>query len=235
MQRCPNCQRIYYDDLLEFCGRDGSPLMEFAPVSPFAGLPITPSEIVLLFGEQFAPVRNGSFTSGVAAPISGVVVETQPLITLMISAAVLACEQAGALYLQMQSGIFISAGPVLTQWPQGSFEYQLCEVVKTGPKKLWYAIGSLWQRNFPRNPVASWVHGRTLVLQGLKARNLVQGDFSSCQVWQPLTQLPREQTVDAVRRLFDEGSKRQPLWGALQGDIQKAIFERANRSVFKTF
>lgn len=259
MKQCPQCKGAYPNDAQEFCGRDGAQLVDLAEQAAFASLPISPSEIVLLNGEQFAPVSGGGFfQAGMQVPISGAMVDALQLGKMMLSAMVLACEQAGSIHLQRGPApwlqfrsprLFVSAGPMNIRWPQGSLEDRLCGLLSQGVHKVnWlyrhsheplnqggthklnWLVDDLWQRNFRRNLAAAWIHARTMVLQGLAARNLISTppDFSIVQVAPALASLPAEQTTEPLKRLFDETvTQRQPLWAALQSDIRTGVAQRA--------
>src|SRR5262245_17024342 len=169
MKQCPQCQGVYPDEGQVFCGRDGSPLVQLSQaVGGFASLPISPSEIVLLFGELFAALDG---TATVKVPISGALVDARELALMMMSATVLACEQAGSIQLQSSSCLLVSAGKIQSvRWQHSSLEFRLCAMV--GPAMnlhLPRVVTGLWQKDFRRQPDAAWIHARTLVLQGLAA------------------------------------------------------------------
>jgi hypothetical protein len=243
MKQCPQCKSAYPDEGLKFCGRDGVQLADLAEQAHFASLPISPSEMILLYGEQFAPALGGGFLqTRMQVPISGAMVDAMQLVKMMLTAMILATEQAGSSYLRIgttslmsmrSQQLFVSAGPMNIRWPQGSLEDRLCGMLSQGATlQLDNLVYALWQRNFRRNLAAAWIHARTLVLQGLAARNLISAppDFSSVSVAPALASLPAEQTTEPLKRLFDETVRlRQPLWAALQGDIQAGINRRAER------
>ncbi len=232
MKQCPQCHNVYADEGQVFCGRDGSPLVELSQaVGGFASLPISPSEIVLLFGEQFAG-QTGSTV--VKVPISGVLVDAQQLAVMMLCATVLACEQAGSIRLQTSSCLLISAGPIKNvRWQNWSLEDRLCRIV--GPAtnlQLPPVVAGLWQKNFKRQSGEAWIHARTLVLQGLATRKLISAspDFSSVGVAPALSTLPPEETIEPLKNLFNEVSVQRPaIWAALQRDIVTGVNQRAKR------
>lgn len=237
MKQCPQCKSAYPDQLLKFCGRDGAELVDLTEEAViFTSLPISPSETVLLFGEQFAPPSGaGAFQTRVQVPISGAMVDAEQLAKMMLSAMVLACEQAGSIQLQPGSSgrTLVSAGPVNISWPQWSLEDRLCgRLSQGGTPQLDKLVHELWQRNFGRNHAAAWIHARTLVLQGLAARNLISAppNFSIVQVAPALADLPPEQTTEPLKRLFDKtATERAPIWASLQRDIRDGVRERVRR------
>lgn len=232
MKQCPQCQNAYDDVTLRYCGRDGSPLVDLSQaVGGFPSLPISPSEIVLLYGEQFAPRDTGL---AVKVPISGALVDARQLALMILSATVLGCEQAGSIRLQAGSCLLVSAGPIgNVRWQSSSLEERLCRIVGPGKNlQLPPLIGSLWQKDFRRQFGEAWIHARALVLQGLAARNLINHapDFSSVGVAPALSTLPAEETVEPLKSLFNEVSLQRPaLWAALQRDLELGVQQRAKR------
>lgn len=238
MRQCPQCNSTYPDEALKFCGRDGSPLVDLSQAAGgFASLPISPSEIVLLYGEQFAG-RSGSVNVNV--PISGALVDARQLGLMMLTAAVLACEQAGSIYLQVGgnggmwggSCLHLSQGPIKNvRWQQWSLEYRLSGIMSQGvTRQLPHVVTQVWQRDFKRRIAEAWFHARTLVLQGLAARNLISAppDFSVVQVAPALVSLPPSETTEPLQQLFSETSaQRKPIWTTLQKDIEAGVSERA--------
>ena len=232
MKQCPYCQSTYDDITLRYCGRDGSPLVELSQaVGGFASLPVSPSEIVLLYGEQFAR-SNGSLT--VKVPISGALVDARHLALMMLTAAVLGCEQAGSIRLQPGSCVLVSAGPITNvRWQASSLEDRLCRIVGPGKNlQLPPIVAGLWQKDFKRQFGEAWIYARTLVLQGMAARNLISHapDFSTVGVAPALSTLPAEETIEPLKALFDEVSRQRPaIWAALQRDLELGVQQRAKR------
>lgn len=240
MKQCPQCQDVFPDEGLKFCGRDGSPLVDLSQaVGGFASLPISPSEIVLLYGEQFAG-RTGDTV--VKVPISGALVDAMQLARMILTAMVLGCEQAGSIHLQVGttggiwggSCLFVSPGPIKNvRWQEWSLEYRLCGIMGQGiNRQLPHLISQLWQKDFRRQFAEAWIHARTLVLQGLGARKLISGapDLSNVAVAPALSNLPHEETIEPLKNLFSEVSAQRPeIWAALQKDIATGINQRSRR------
>jgi hypothetical protein len=230
MRQCPQCQSVYPDAEQRFCARDGSPLVELSQaVGGFPSLPISPSEIVLLFGEQFAGQAGSAV---VKVPISSALVDARQLGLMILSAAVLACEQAGSIQLQASSCLLVSAGKIKNvRWQHWSLEQRICAIVGPGTNlHLPRVVAGLWQKDFRRQLGAAWIHARTLVLQGLAARTLinVSQDFSSVQTAPVLATLPSEETIEPLKSLFDEVSMQRPaIWAGLQRDIELGVRQRA--------
>jgi hypothetical protein len=251
MKQCPKCQSVYPDDSLRFCARDGGELVHLGEHETiFPSLPISPSEIILLNGDQFSPTSSGGFFQSptVQIPTSGSEVDAVQLGKMILSAMVLCCEQAGSIYLQLGPApkltfrphqLYLNAGPTNIRWQPGSLEDRLCGMLsQTETTPLTKLVYALWQRNFAhlddkRAISASWKHASTLVLQGLAARNLIKADskFKNCEVSTSLTAIPAEHTTTPIKRLFDQTvTGRQPFWAALQADIQLAVTHRGQKS-----
>lgn len=222
---------------MKFCGRDGSPLVNLSQAAAgFPSLPISPSEIVLLNADDFA-ARNVNAAPNLHRWLA---VDAQQLSQMIVTAVVLGCEQAGSIYLQagasrgfmLGDGLYISQGPAPNvRWQMWSLEYRLCGILSQGTTRpLMHVVTQLWERNFKRRIVETWLHARTLVLQGLVARNLVSAspDFSAVEVSPAIANLPGEETTEPLKALFGEVStQRQPIWAALQSDIKWGIAKRA--------
>jgi hypothetical protein len=184
MKQCPQCHDVYPDEGLKFCGRDGSPLVDLSQaVGGFASLPVSPSEIVLLHGEQFAGPGDSTV---VKVPTSGALVDAVQLARMILAAMVLGCEQAGSIRLQAgPTGgcLLVSEGPIRNvRWQEWSLEYRLCGIMGQGiNRQLPHLIAQLWQRDFRAQFGEAWIHAGTLVLQGLASRNLISAapDFSA--------------------------------------------------------
>jgi len=232
MKQCPQCNGVYPDEGLKFCGRDGSPLVDLSHAAGgFPSLPVSPSEIVLLYGEQFAGPAG---SLAVKVPISCALVDATQLARMILTAMVLGCEQAGSIHLQAAGCLLISPGPIKNvRWQQWSLEYRLCGIMGHGiNRQLPPLIGQLWQRDFRRQFGEAWIHSRTLVLQGLASRKLISAapDFSTVGVAPALATLPMEETTEPLKSLFSEVSTQRPhIWAALQRDIENGINQRARR------
>jgi hypothetical protein len=232
MKQCPQCNGVYPDEGLKFCGRDGSPLVDLSHAAGgFPSLPVSPSEIVLLYGEQFAGPAG---SLAVKVPISGALVDAMQLARMILTAMVLGCEQAGSIHLQAGGCLHVSQGPIRhVKWQQWSLEYRLVGIIGQGiQRQLPHLIAQLWQRNFRRQFGEAWIHARTLVLQGLASRNLISAapDFSTVGVAPALATLPEEETTEPLKSLFSEVAAERPhIWAALQRDIETGINQRARR------
>lgn len=235
MKQCPQCNDVYPDEGLKFCGRDGSPLVDLSQaVGGFASLPISPSEIVLLHGEQFAGGPGGS--TAVNVPISGALVDAMQLARMILTAMVLSCEQAGSIGLQAGGCLLVTQGPIRNvRWQKWSLEYRLHGIMSQGiNRQLPHLIAQLWQQDFRASIDEAWIHARTLVLQGLASRHLISAapDFSNVGVAAALSTLPTEETIEPLKHLFSEVSAQRPtIWATLQKDIATGINQRARRRV----
>ena len=105
---------------------------------------LTPSERVLLFGDRFTPQVGMLGTSEVVLT-SGVKVDADKLAAVMLAAAFLANEQAGALGLEARQGkamfglmktehLHAVPGQKQVGWPNGSLEQVVARSVAAQPK-----------------------------------------------------------------------------------------------------
>jgi hypothetical protein len=130
---------------------------------------------------------------------------TELFVLMAISAAVLACEQAGSIQIHIgksggmfaRDSLYLSAGPMRkARWQEWSLEYRLCGILSQNQtRNLANLVTQLWQEAFKRRPTAAWIHARTLILQGLAARNLVSTapDFSAVTAAPAIATLPQSE------------------------------------------
>ena len=141
---------------------------------------LTPSETVLLHGDQFAH-DGGPLSTNTTLPATGAKVAAAPLVQALVAAALLAGEYSGAFRLEVRDkkalfglrtvrGLFVEAGPAPVPWPEPSLEAHLGRLLRGGPRdvsNLLYIL--LWRDS--SNP---WEAMIDVVKQGLAARGLLE-------------------------------------------------------------
>jgi hypothetical protein len=149
--------------------------MELASV----GSAISPSELVLLRGRDFA----GKAVLGNVALPDGEKVAADALGKALLETAVLADEAAGFLRLEPREKkrflglgktrvLFATPGPRAASWPEGSLESRVASVVRRSPQAsevedvLWAAIG--------QDARAPWAFVADLAKHGLATRRLLE-------------------------------------------------------------
>lgn len=109
-----------------------------------APLVFTPSERVLLFGDRFAKPA-GMLSHGEVVLSSDAKVSANDLAVQAIAAAYLACEQAGAVRLEVRQGkamfgllktknLYLLPGQKQVSWPEGSLENWIVQGAAREPK-----------------------------------------------------------------------------------------------------
>lgn len=140
---------------------------------------LTPSEIVLIHGEQFAKPFKESFTLP-----SGVDVDSEELATAALQAAILANEKAAALRLEqetekklfglMKSNVvrFRPAGGT-PAWPAETLESRVLHLIReAGPGGV--TVGGFFEALFPSEDMNPWRAVMKIVEGGLSGRGLAE-------------------------------------------------------------
>lgn len=215
-------------------------------------MPLSPSEMVLLHGELFAgEARNSNYS--VRLLYHNYIVSSEQLGWSLITAAVLASEQAGYIRLQVAarakygrvhpSAIYMTAGSMPMNWAQWSIEDRLCKMLSQGasPYPLEEFIFVFLEQYFRRWASHAWRFITAQAMQGLVVRKLLQvpSDFpykigynlEDCYLLEPVAGLIARQSIEPTQRLFSETAQRRPdVWAALYGDVDLAVRRRAKRA-----
>lgn len=215
---------------------------------PLQSYPLTPSEIVLLNGEAFAP-PPGLPALGPAAQGSDALpllhtdqkVAAPALARALLRAALLAAEQAGALRLEVRpkptpfgpskmKSLYLEPGETDPAWPAPSFESRLRPLAALREAAL--VVHGLLEAEAP-NP---WHHTADLVKRGLAQRGLletvevVQFGFVRAQAYQlpeATRALAAQAPIEAVKALLGACEQGRPeVWAHLGQQIDAGLRAR---------
>jgi hypothetical protein len=254
MKRCPKCQQTSDDETIRYCGLDGALLVneEISSTTTMVSMPLSPSETLLLHGEQFAGApKNNNYS--VRLLHNNQSVSSEQLGWALITAAVLAIEQAGYIRLQAgprtkyqslyRSATYIIGEAMPIRWTHGSLEDRLCQMLSQvrSPYALEELVFNLIERHFRRWASHAWRFITAQAMQGLVARNLlrVPPDFpgnighelTGCYLLEPVAGLMARQSIEPVKHLFNVTAQQRPdLWSAIYGDVDIAVRRRAKRA-----
>jgi hypothetical protein len=211
--------------------------------------PLTPSEVVLLHGDEFA-AKAGLFNR-VKLLHRDEEVSAPQLAQAMLAAALLANEGLGALRLEVRSKKnFLGLGHTTNvyaeplgpapAWPQPSLEAELralAETLRAGERNDVDTLLYTWLAEDDATP---WVKVVEQVKAKLAARGLLEvaekrqlkifvsrkyalpestASLAARQPWQPLHQM-----------LSEEARRRPELWKLLEKQIKRAIQQRTEKS-----
>jgi hypothetical protein len=205
-------------------------LSEAVPtVSTFA-----PSELVILFGDRFAP-EAGLLGSKEEILTSGVKVSSEKLMNAAIKAALYTVHRSGAAKLQVRAGkalfglmntqkLFLLQGPGSAAFPAGSLEAYLLEqaVLETGVEDVLKAFIGEEVSNPPQRALG-------LMKRGLSERGMLEAEMKKSllvfatidYVLPAATRMAAEaESVEPVLQLLREFEQREP---ELDKAAQKAI------------
>jgi hypothetical protein len=208
------------------------------PASIVAGLTLfTPSELIVLHGEQFA--GKGGWLDGVRLPHGGPRVAGAPLGERLLAAALLANEQVGSVQLAVWTperrpwDVILCAlsGEVWVTWPAASLEAQVYAGVQSGP----LAVSELVYTILGADHDNPWQQVLCAATRGLLARRLVEAApvhyllFTVERLQVPARTAIRlaAQSLDGVTRLLAACEQARPdLWRLLCREIHAGVDRR---------
>lgn len=193
-----------------------------------------PSEMVLLFGDRFAP-EAGMLASKEEVLTSGAKVNSQKLMDAAMKAALYAVHRSGAARLEVQAGkalfglvktakLYLRPGTGAAAFPAGSLEARLVE--QAGPERQVVDVLAEFIGEEVNNPPA---RALALMKRGLAERGLLDAEQRKSLVVFTVTDyvLPaatraaaEAQPLEPVQELLRETEQREP---ELDRAVQKAI------------
>ena len=214
------------------------------PLDPSFAL--TPSELVLLSGEQFA---NKVLAGNTKLLHSEASVSVSQLGQAMLAAAFLANEKSGTTKLEIHqkkallglrkvNSLFVVPANAAVVWPEYSFENQIYALAeKRRDKNEVSRIVYTWIGEDSGSPWNAVIHE---VKEGLSKRSLLDRTeekklkvFTSVKHELPADTLTLadQARVDAVKQLLTncQGSRKE-IWGLLMKQLKKAISDRTEQS-----
>jgi hypothetical protein len=205
-------------------------LSEDVPTAPT----FAPSELVILFGDRFAP-EAGLLASKEEILTSGVKVSSEKLMNAAIKAALYTVHRSGAAKLQVRAGkalfglmntqkLFLLQGPGTASFPTGSLEAYLLEqaVLETEVEDVLKAFIEEEVSNPPQRALG-------LMKRGLSERGLLEAEMKKSllvfatidYVLPAATRMAAEaESVEPVLQLLRDFEQREP---ELDKATQKAI------------
>jgi len=204
-----------------------------------APLVLTPSERVLLFGDRFARPA-GMLGHGEVVLSSGAKVGADELAVNAVAAAYLACEQAGAVRLEIRQGkamfglvstrnLHVAPGHKHVSWPEGSLESWVVQAAGREPRVSDLTQGLLCsgKENSPSQAMFERLKA------ALAARGILQAESkTTLKVFTSVTYaFPGHARAAAeqggtqhVQALLDACRQQRPdVWKELADDIKAAI------------
>ncbi len=209
------------------------------PQNAAAPLVFTPSERVLLFGDRFAKAA-GMLGDNEVVLSSGARVNADDLAVNAIAAAYLACEQAGAVVLEIRQGkamfglvttrsLHVAPGQKQVHWPDGSLESWVVQGAQRHPKlsELSRSLLCSGQENSPAGTMFARLKA------ALAARGILHAETkTTLKVFSSVTySLPDHARAAAeqggsqhVLAMLENCRQQRPdLWKEMTGAIQSAI------------
>ena len=209
-------------------------------------LALTPSELVLLSGEQFAKKVLGGNTKLLHSEAS---VSVSQLGQAILAAAFLENEKSGATKLDIRqkkallglrkvNGLFVIPVNESIVWPENSFENHICKLAeKMGDKNEVSRIVYSWLGHDSSSPWNAVIHE---VKEGLSSRGLLdRREEKKLKVFTSVNHelLPdtlghsKPARIDAVKQLLTNCQRsRKEVWDLLVKQLKKAISDRTEQS-----
>jgi hypothetical protein len=216
------------------------------PISP--NLPLTPSELIFLNGEMFAP--KASLVNKVKLMHTDLGVSGPDLVQAILATAVLANQQAGAVRLESrEKKVMLGLSRInalyvepymLVGWPANSLEATVSRLATQfqadkGNNDVENIVYALLEHKSP----APWQLVVELVKAGLAGRGLVEVEtqttlkvFASRQYSLPEStrRLAASQPVQPLQQWLSGWEKQQPeTWKLLKDGIKKALERRTEK------
>lgn len=197
----------------------------------------SPSELVVLFGDQFVPDAS-MLSSKEEILTSGVRVNSQTLMEKAMHAAVWTLQRAGAVRLEIRQGkalfgllnthkLYLMAGTAAPRYPEGCLESYLAEAAGM-EDELDAALASFFGQE-SRDPAA---RALGLMKRGLSSRGLLEVEekktlmvFTTVGYVLPAStrELASRHAVDPIRQLLAEVEQKEPeLFKAVDKAIDSA-------------
>jgi hypothetical protein len=215
------------------------------PADSTGAAPLTPSETVLLYADQFAPVK-AAMTGEDLLLREGKVASDQ-LSKALLAAALLANERLGSVRLEIKikSSLFgllkrrrlVAAPlPATSTWPEGTLEASVHSHLGAGER----TVRDLVYRMLEGDSAVPGLLAPGLVKRGLGARGLLESKATkvlkvfTASTWVPapgLDSLAAAQNSDEARELLRACETERPeVWEMLNKDIAAAIGNRTESS-----
>jgi hypothetical protein len=227
------------------------PSQSVAPTQPagsgpeqpgLAGLSLTPSEVVALKGDLFAPsagILNSWKLAGSEAKVSG-----PPLAQNMLAAAFLALEQAGnvsleqgkkkaTLGLREVDTVLVTPTEQPSNWPPGSFEARIITSARARQASSRNNVKDITFDALEEDAGLVWNWALRLAHNGLAQRGLLNAEVKKGLLSSGLAQYSLSPATSAALAETDPAEVRQ-LLGSCEKDRPK-LFQLLNKEIKKGF
>ncbi len=209
----------------------------------------TPSELVLLHGEQFSP--KGKLLDRTRLIHNGQEVICSRLVQQMMAAAILTNEQRGVIRLEIRqkrgllglgkvNALYLEPSGQSFTWPQGTLESELCrrapQLKADKNRHEVYNFVYQWMGREVSNP---WDEVIAMVQQGLSRRGLLGTEekkvlfvFSSRSYTFPqrTAELLAREDVRPIHQALEECERSRPqIWKMLNDQVAKAVRARTEK------
>lgn len=199
--------------------------------APAPAASLTPSELTVLFGDQFAQKAGIIGWGNYNSVLTGAPISLEQLSPLLFAAAILANERMGVIRLQLeqtkalfglvkgQTLIATLVGPQ-NPWPAGSLEAELLAVLVRRPLEV-----KQWIIQYLREDRANpWSYSVSQVFAGLAYRGLVVPDQKGGYLAsEALVAEAAPAMASPIHQLLAESQQRPVLHGLLLEQIRGAI------------
>lgn len=217
--------------------------------------PLSPSELVLLNGEQFANYPKWEFGKrgfGIKLLHLDAVVSVSQLVEAILACAFLAAEEAGNIRFEVRKdtifsslkyvdNLYANPTPAPIEWPTYSLEAQLPRLAaqsittKEGPK-----VSNLIQTWLEKDSSDPWETTIEMVKSGLAKRDLMKKRESK-YLWiftvtdltlpKKTLVLAKDQPIEPIKNLIANcKSKQRDIWDLLMKQIDQAIKARTEET-----
>ncbi|MBI4278716.1 MAG: hypothetical protein HY660_09690 [Armatimonadetes bacterium] len=209
-----------------------------------ADVVLSPSELVLLYADQFCE-KPGWGEFEFELPTGKGKVKPEQLAEALLAGAILASEQAGNLRLRVQEKrgflgrrskeLLAEAGDATARWPEHTLESQVRPLVEAQPLKVSALIAGLLKETTG----SGWTQAITLVQNGLLARGLLEIEevkqrallgtktTERHRISERTAQFLTDCPVDPVKRLISECQQSHAeVWKLLQEEVKSGLRAR---------
>jgi len=217
--------------------------------SPVSTTPLSPSELVLLKGEQFS---KKSFSGNIKLLHTDNKVSAKEISQVMLMAALLANEQTGTVRLEVGrkkallglfkvNTLFVTPGDITVSWPDNSLESEIPTLAKQlladKDSNEVSTIFYTWLRKDSSNP---WHSAVELVKEGMASRGYLEKieqkklkffTLTHYELPESTSSLAAQQSAEPIKQLLTACEQTRPeVWKFLVKHIKTTVNQRTIRN-----
>lgn len=217
--------------------------------SPVSTTPLSPSELVLLKGEQFA---KKSFSGNIKLLHTDNKVSAKEVSQAIMMAALLANEQTGAVRLEVGrkkallglrkvNTLFVTPGDITVSWPDNSLESEIPilaeQLLDEKERNEVSTIFYTWLRKDSANP---WQSAVELVKEGMASREYLEKieqkklkffTLTHYELPESTSSLATQQSAQPIKQLLTACEQTRPeVWKFIIKHIKTAVSQRTIRN-----